>query len=92
MFRANSVVHSLIDGQDSGLTIVDPVKTLGLDSRRPINSILQKGTRKENIGESLRVLRGRGDQVQTEVFALNAALILSLSGVVGNMRDTFNKL
>lgn len=91
LFRTNFIAHSRKGGRDAGLTLSDPVDTLGLDSRRPIDSILQRNHRRENVAAGLNALRGNGHPVQNEVVALNAALMLQVAGVCEDLREGFEK-
>lgn len=91
LFERNFIAHSRKGGRDAGLTLSDPVDTLGLDVRRTMETILQRPTRRENVMTGLDALRGQGGPVQNEIVALNAALILQMAGVCEDLREGFQR-
>jgi len=90
LFKTNFVAHSRIVGEDAGVILADPIHTLGMEKRHSINEILQKNTKKENVVAGVNILRGKGNEVQNEIVALNAGLMLLLSGACDDLRQNFH--
>ena len=84
------MAHSRIVGKEAGVILADPIHTLGMDKRRSINEILQKNAKRENVVAGVSIRRGKGNEVQNEIVALNAGLMLLLSGTCDDLRQNFH--
>ncbi|MBI4232579.1 hypothetical protein HY605_05075 [Candidatus Peregrinibacteria bacterium] len=87
IFRTNFMAHSRHGGRE--VTLSDPRDALRLERTYSLTGIAQKSSREKNIAAGVDVLRGRGEEVQNMVIALNAAIMLKLSGLVEDLREGF---
>lgn len=89
LFKTNYIAHSRSSGKNAGLSLIDPANILGFTERHSISSIGQKENKEANVREAANILRGKGNKVQQEIIALNAALILVLSGVFEDLEESY---
>lgn len=87
IFGKNYMAHSRKGGRE--VTLSDPFDSLGLDHRHLLSEIAQKSTREENVAAGIEILKGKGENVQGMVVALNAAIMLQLSGVSEDLREGY---
>jgi anthranilate phosphoribosyltransferase len=72
-----------------GRSNVDGVKYLDLSAGFPLSSIKVPENKFDSIRETVAVLNGKGSNAYRYVVSLNAALLLTESGVIDNWADAF---